>query len=72
MDGHAASRAFANGVYDLGVLDLGLPGQDGMAVLKQLRSGRNAVPVLIATARDEVADRIAGLNAGADAMFSGL
>lgn len=66
MDGHAASRALANGVYDLAVLDLGLPGQDGMAVLKQLRGGGNAVPVLIATARDAVADRIAGLNAGAD------
>jgi len=66
MDGHAASRALANDVYDLAVLDLGLPGQDGMAVLKQLRARGDAVPVLIVTARDAVADRIAGLNAGAD------
>jgi len=66
MEGHAAERALANGVYDLAVLDLGLPGQDGMAVLKGLRTRGNAVPVLIVTARDAVADRIAGLNAGAD------
>ncbi len=66
MDGHAASRALANDVYDLAVLDLGLPGQDGMAVLHQLRARGDAVPVLIVTARDAVADRIAGLNAGAD------
>lgn len=66
MDGNAAERALANGVYDLALLDLGLPGQDGMAVLKLLRRSGNAVPVLIVTARDAVADRIAGLNAGAD------
>lgn len=66
MDGHGASRALANGVYDLAVLDLGLPGQDGMAVLRELRKRGNSIPVLIATARDAVADRIAGLNAGAD------
>ena len=66
MDGHAAERALANDVYDLAILDLGLPGQDGMTVLKSLRCGGNAVPVLIATARDSVSDRIAGLNAGAD------
>ena len=66
MDGNAAERALANGVYDLALLDLGLPGQDGMAVLKLLRRSGNSVPVLIVTARDAVADRIAGLNAGAD------
>jgi DNA-binding response OmpR family regulator len=66
MDGNAAERALANDVYDLALLDLGLPGQDGMAVLKLLRRSGNAVPVLIVTARDAVADRIAGLNAGAD------
>lgn len=66
MEGRAAERALANGVYDLAVLDLGLPGQDGMAVLKGLRTRGNAVPVLIVTARDAVSDRIAGLNAGAD------
>ena len=66
MDGNAAERALANGVYELALLDLGLPGQDGMALLKRLRHSGNAVPVLIVTARDAVADRIAGLNAGAD------
>jgi DNA-binding response OmpR family regulator len=66
MDGNAAERALANGVYDLALLDLGLPGQDGMAVLKLLRRSGNSLPVLIVTARDAVADRIAGLNAGAD------
>jgi len=66
MDGKAAERALANGVYDLALLDLGLPGQDGMSVLKLLRRSGNALPVLIVTARDAVADRIAGLNAGAD------
>lgn len=66
MDGRAAERALGNGVYDLALLDLGLPGQDGMAVLTGLRTRGNAIPVLIVTARDAVADRIAGLNAGAD------
>jgi DNA-binding response OmpR family regulator len=66
MDGRAAELALGNGVYDLALLDLGLPGQDGMAVLHGLRARGNAVPVLIVTARDAVADRIAGLNAGAD------
>ena len=60
MDGNAAERALANDVYDLAILDLGLPGQDGMTVLKCLRRSGNAVPVLIATARDSVSDRIAG------------
>lgn len=66
MDGRAAERALGNGVYDLALLDLGLPGQDGMAVLTGLRTRGDAIPVLIVTARDAVADRIAGLNAGAD------
>ena len=66
MDGRAAERALGNGVYDLALLDLGLPGRDGMAVLKGLRTRGDAIPVLIVTARDAVADRIAGLNAGAD------
>lgn len=65
-DGHAAQLALANDVYDLALLDLGLPGKDGMTVLQELRAARNALPVLIITARDSVPDRIAGLNAGAD------
>jgi len=65
-DGRAGELSLANGVYDLTVLDLGLPKKDGMAVLASLRAARNNVPVLVATARDTVADRIAGLEAGAD------
>jgi DNA-binding response OmpR family regulator len=65
-DGHAAELALANGVYDLALLDLGLPAKDGMTLLAGLRARRDALPVLIVTARDSVADRISGLNAGAD------
>jgi DNA-binding response OmpR family regulator len=65
-DGRAAELAFANGVYDLALLDLGLPGKDGMTLLAELRGRHDALPVLVVTARDSVADRIAGLNAGAD------
>lgn len=66
QDGRAAQLALGTGVYDLAVLDLGLPGKDGMAVLRELRSRGQRLPVLVATARDAVPDRIAGLNAGAD------
>ena len=52
--------------YDAVVLDLGLPDGSGLDLLKRARRRRIATPVLIATARDRVADRIAGLDAGAD------
>ncbi len=52
--------------YDLMLLDLGLPGIDGLQVLRTLRSKSNPVPVLIITARDGVDDRIRGLDCGAD------
>lgn len=65
-DGRSAELALANGVYDLAVLDLGLPKKDGMAILATLRAEGNAIPVLIASARDAVEDRIGGLEAGAD------
>ena len=65
-DGRAAQLALAEGGHDVAVLDLGLPRQDGMAVLAATRAAGNRTPVLIATARDGVADRIAGLDAGAD------
>jgi two-component system response regulator QseB len=65
-DGAAAELALANGVYDLLLLDLGLPRQDGLEVLKKLRRAGSAVPTLIVTARDAVADRVRGLDAGAD------
>ncbi|MDB5829302.1 MAG: family transcriptional regulator [Variovorax sp.] len=65
-DGKIAELALANGVYDLVMLDLGLPARDGMTVLEQLRRSGNHVPVIIVTARDAVDQRVAGLNAGAD------
>jgi two-component system response regulator QseB len=65
-DGHDGLAAVANGVYDLVVLDIGLPRIDGLAMLQTLRDRRDAVPVLVTSARDTVSDRIAGLNAGAD------
>jgi two-component system, OmpR family, response regulator QseB len=65
-DGRAAELSLANGIYDLAILDLGLPKKDGMAILATLRGMGNSMPVLIASARDTVRDRIAGLEAGAD------
>jgi two-component system response regulator QseB len=65
-DGREAEAAAANGVYDLVLLDLGLPRRDGLSILRALRARGESVPVLIITARDAVADRIAGLDAGAD------
>ena len=52
--------------YDLIVLDVMLPGIDGITVCRRLRSGRRNIPVLMLTARDTVDDRVAGLDAGAD------
>jgi two-component system, OmpR family, response regulator QseB len=65
-DGHRGLAAVANGVYDLMVLDIGLPRVDGLTLLQSLRSRLEPMPVLIISARDAVPDRIAGLNAGAD------
>jgi two-component system OmpR family response regulator len=65
-DGAMADQALRTAEYDLVLLDLGLPKRDGLEVLRALRSRRSSVPVLIATARDSVSDRIAGLDAGAD------
>ncbi len=65
-DGAEAELAVGTGVYDLALLDLGLPRRDGLEILKGLRRGGEKLPILIITARDSVADRIAGLDAGAD------
>ncbi len=65
-DGREADHAVANGVYDLVLLDLGLPRRDGLSLLRAWRSRGQPVPVLIVTARDSVSDRVAGLDAGAD------
>ena len=68
QDGRAAEVALANvnAAYDLLLLDLGLPRKEGLEVLKTLRRGGNLLPVLVLTARDSVADRVKGLDAGAD------
>ena len=65
-DGRAARAALDGGGYGLLLLDLGLPLVDGVALLKELRRGNRDIPVLVVTARDTVADRISGLNLGAD------
>ena len=65
-DGRAADAAIAGDVYDLLLLDLGLPGREGLEVLKALRGRGSTLPVVILTARDAVDDRVAGLDAGAD------
>ncbi len=66
QDGDAARLALITTEYSLLVLDLGLPKMSGTELLKWLRHRRNDVPVLILTARDMTADRIAGLEIGAD------
>ena len=65
-DGTRADAALADGHYDLVLLDLGLPGKDGLAILRSLRLRRQAMPVIVITARDAVESRVAGLDAGAD------
>ena len=65
-DGAAASTTIDTQAYDVVLLDLGLPKKDGLAVLRTIRSRDNPVPVLLVTARDDVKDRILGLDSGAD------
>ncbi|MGZ3185151.1 MAG: response regulator [Telluria sp.] len=65
-DGAMAETALQTQSYDLVILDLGLPKKDGLEVLRTLRARKDRTPVLVATARDAVAERIAGLDAGAD------
>lgn len=66
QDGKSADVALRAEDYAMLLLDLGLPQKDGLAVLRTLRERGSAIPVLITTARDAVADRVAGLDAGAD------
>lgn len=65
-DGRAAELALTEGVHDVLLLDLGLPRKQGLEVLSAMRRRGDKRPVLIVTARDAVADRVAGLDAGAD------
>ena len=66
IDGEAAEAALRAERYGLAVLDLGLPRRDGLDVLRGLRARGDATPVLVLTARDAPAQRVAGLDAGAD------
>jgi DNA-binding response OmpR family regulator len=65
-DGDAAARAMKATEWDVIVLDWWLPGRDGMEVLREFRASGRDTPVLFLTARDAVADRVRGLDAGAD------
>lgn len=66
QDGALATAALHSESFDLVLLDLGLPRQDGYSVLAAVRGAGNRVPVLILTARDQVGDRVRGLDLGAD------
>lgn len=65
-DGKSADTALGHEEFDIVLLDLGLPGKDGLDVLRALRARRKQTPVIVLTARDSVQDRVAGLDAGAD------
>lgn len=65
-DGIDAAHLGDTEQYDVAVLDLGLPGRDGVAVLRSWREARKTLPVLILTARDGWSDKVAGFKAGAD------
>jgi len=64
--GERADHALALGVYDLAILDIGLPGLSGLEVLRRLRARKATLPVLILTALDTLEDRVRGLDLGAD------
>jgi DNA-binding response OmpR family regulator len=66
VNGEEALERVRSEPYDMLVLDIGLPGIDGFEVLRRLRAGGYALPVLILTARDAVDDRVRGLDLGAD------
>src|SRR6266446_3346351 len=65
-DGGAALAAIERSVPDLVILDLGLPGMNGVEVCRRVRARGLATPILMLTARDAMADRVEGLDAGTD------
>jgi DNA-binding response OmpR family regulator len=65
-DGNQARTAWLGQRYDACVLDLGLPRRNGLELLREMRARGDTMPVLILTARDTQADKVAGLDAGAD------
>ncbi len=66
LSGDAVRASLSATPYDLLILDLGLPGVPGMQVLRQLRSDKHLLPVLLLTARNTLADKVDGLDSGAD------
>jgi len=66
MSGSDADMALESNIFDLLILDLGLPKLDGLEVLRRLRARKQSLPVLILTARDRLEDRVMGLDFGAD------
>lgn len=65
-DGQQAFNALLMRDYDLAIVDLGLPGMDGLSLVRGLRRRSRGLPILIVTARDALDDRVSGLDAGAD------
>lgn len=65
-DGQLGDEAVAIGGHGLVLLDLGLPGRSGLEILRSVRASGNDTPILVITARDELNDRVAGLDLGAD------
>jgi two-component system, OmpR family, response regulator QseB len=65
-DAHEALQMAQGGMIDLLILDLGLPGENGLYVLEQLRGQGENFPIIILTARDDIRDKIAGFEGGAD------
>lgn len=65
-DGETAVEAAEGETYDLVLLDLGLPGESGLGVLRRFRAGRRQLPVIIVTAHEGIDDRVEGLDLGAD------
>ncbi len=65
-DGYSALNMSLSHSFDLLILDLGLPGKDGVEVMEELRGQGEQIPIVILTARSEVKDRVAGLEGGAD------
>ena len=61
-----AHCAITEGKYDIIILDLGLPDEDGMEFIRKLRTNKNSIPILILTARDSMSEKVKGLNFGAD------
>ena len=65
-NGEEGLRAARSAVYSLLILDLMLPGRDGLSICRELRASRDRVPILMLTARDTIADRVLGFDSGAD------